>query len=79
VTAKIEGINIFVKTQQGLKDNKPKLLLPMMIKVQGQRSLGIIKYYLTYEKLSNFVFFILGSQLKPLSIESCDYKHKISS
>ena len=42
VLAKIKGLNIFVKTQRGLEDNKPKLLLPMMIKVQGQRSLGII-------------------------------------
>jgi len=42
VLTKIKGLNIFVKTQRGLKDNKPKLLLPIMIKVQGQRSLGII-------------------------------------
>jgi hypothetical protein len=42
VLAKLEGLNIFVKTQRGLEDNKPKLLLPMMIMVQGQKSSAII-------------------------------------
>jgi hypothetical protein len=42
VLAKIQGLNIFEKLSGGLEDNKPKLLLPMMIKVQGQSSLGII-------------------------------------
>jgi hypothetical protein len=40
--AKIEGLNIFEKTGQVLKVNKPRLLLPMITKVQGQRSLAII-------------------------------------
>jgi hypothetical protein len=39
VLAKIEGLNIFEKTLQELEVNKPKLLLPMVTKVQGQRSL----------------------------------------
>jgi hypothetical protein len=42
VLAKIEGLNIFEKTQRELKVNKPELLLPIMTKVQRPRSLGII-------------------------------------
>jgi hypothetical protein len=42
VQAKIEGLNIFAKTRRELVVNKPMLLLPMMTKVQGQRSLAFI-------------------------------------
>jgi hypothetical protein len=42
VLAKIEGLNIFEKTSLELEVNKSKLLLPMVTKVQGQRSLDII-------------------------------------
>jgi hypothetical protein len=38
VLAKIEGLNIFIKTQRQLEVNKPKLLLPIVTKVQGHRS-----------------------------------------
>jgi hypothetical protein len=42
VLAKIKGLNIFEKTLRELEVNKPKLHLPMVTKVQGQRSLDII-------------------------------------
>jgi hypothetical protein len=42
VLAKIEGLEIFFKTQQELEVHKPKLLLLIVTKVRGQRSLAII-------------------------------------
>jgi hypothetical protein len=42
VLAKIEELKFFEKTYHGLEVNKPKLLFPMVTKVQGQKSSAII-------------------------------------